>query len=234
MKRKYLSGLALFAITMCIQAQNTSDDPKYALYAWSQKKYTLTVQPFQLVNSGLKLDFEMRLGDGPGWLQFSPAIYYRTNDTDNPGYYYYGHYHYCNDYHFLHEPYSKLRGGGLDINYKRFLNARRTFYTATGISYTRLNIDYWGYGWHDYIEDGLEYHGYELGFHTQHINRAGLNYYFGFQIPSRHAFVYDMFWGLGYRHSSSDRNKPAFNDHLFSRGWTGFIFLAGVRIGVGW
>jgi hypothetical protein len=68
---------------------------------------------------------------------------------------------------------------------------------------------------------------------TQHINRVGFNYFFGHQIPTRGAFVYDMFWGLSYRHSFSDKNKEAFNEHMFSPGFTGIVFIAGVRLGFG-
>ena len=70
-------------------------------------------------------------------------------------------------------------------------------------------------------------------YQTQRINRVGINYYLGYQIPARRAFVYDMFWGWSYRHSFSDKNKQPFNEYMFSYGWTGFVFLAGVRIGFG-
>ena len=51
-----------------------------------------------------------------------------------------GNNHYYYDmYNFdLREPYSKMRGGGLDVNYKKFVNSRRTVYFSTGLSYTRL------------------------------------------------------------------------------------------------
>ena len=224
--------LAIYPFAMHIHAQQTSANPRYELYAWSQKKYTFTIQPFQLFNAGLKIDFEMRLGDGPGWLQFSPAVYYAMKDMDGDvGYYYDRDYYY--DRWTFREPYSKLKGGGLDVNYKRFINSRRTFYTAAGVTYTHFNIQYWGWAWNDYVEDRLEYYSYMFDLQTQRINKVGFNYYFGHQIPTRGAFVYDMFWGLSYRHSFSDKNRIAFNDHMFSYGWTGCVFIAGVRIGFG-
>ena len=220
-----LPAICLFA--MHIHAQQTPGER----YAWSQKKYTFTIQPFQLINSGLKLDFEVRLGDGPGWLQFSPAVYYGTKDIYNI---------YDDDYYNrnrwklrIREPYTKLKGGGLDVNYKHFMNPRRTFYTAAGVTYTHFSLSYWGFAWYDYIEDGLLYHGYMYDFHTQHIDRVGLNYYFGYQIPARRAFVYDMFWGLSCRHSYSDKNKLSYDDHVYSYGYSGLIFIAGIRIGFG-
>ena len=225
--RKYicllLPAICLFAIH--IHAQQTPGER----YARSQKKYTFTFQPFQLFNSGLKFDFEVRLGDGPGWLQFSPAVYYATKDE----YDHYDRYYNQNFCFACREPYSKLSGGGLDVNYKHFLNPRRTFYMAAGVTCTIFYLDYWGDAWNDYTEDGLSYHGYEYGLHTQHINRVGINYYLGYQIPTRRAFMYDMFWGLSYRHSYSDKNKLSFNDNMFSYGYSGVVFIAGVRIGIG-
>jgi hypothetical protein len=234
--RKYLCLLLLVIcpFAMHVHAQRVSTAHRPELYDWSQKKYTFTIQPLQFYNASLKMDFEMRLGDGPGWLQFSPAVYYSNRDMDDNGYYENGTFYYHGNFDFFKEPYTKLRGGGLDVNYKRFLNPRRTFYTAAGLTYTHLNIKYWGWEWNDYIEDGLEYHSYVCDFQTQRINRVGINCYFGHQIPTRRAFVYDMFWGWSYRHSFSDKNKSVkFNNHMFSHGYTGFVFIAGVRIGFG-
>jgi predicted membrane-bound dolichyl-phosphate-mannose-protein mannosyltransferase len=87
--------------------------------------------------------------------------------------------------------------------------------------------------WENYIEDGLQYHAYVPGNHTQHINRLGVNFYLGHQIPSRSAFLCDIFWGLAYRHSFSDKDKPSFNRTMLSYGHTGFVFLTGVRLGFG-
>jgi len=217
-----------------VHAQNTSPDPRSELYNWSQKKYTFTVQPFQLFNSGLKIDFEVRLGNGPGWLQFSPAVYYSTKNLTETDFYF--HRSYYDDrwgFNIFSEPYTKMKGGGLDINYKRFLDPRRSFYTAAGITFTRYDIEYWGWASNDYIEDGLTYRSYMYDIQTQRINRAGINYYFGYQIPAHRSFIYDMFWGLSYRHSFSDENKPSFNDNMFSQGYSGFVFIAGLRLGFG-
>ncbi|MDR2233279.1 MAG: hypothetical protein LBE56_09170 [Tannerella sp.] len=222
-------------MTMLIHAQQSSGDTNYSRYAGSQKKYTFTVQPLYLLSGGLKFDFEMRLGNGPGWLQFSPSVYYRDGNMNNNEYIYYGQTLHYTDWHpyWIHEPFSKLRGAGLDVNYKRFINVRRDFYTAAGLTYAHYNIKYWGFDGYEFIEDGLPYYGYKLGNQTQSINRLGANWYFGFRIPTRNAFVLDMFWGLGYRHSFSERDKPQYDDNFLTYGWTGFSFLAGMKIGFG-
>jgi len=236
--KKYLFLLIAFSFVMHIYGQDTSDDPQYRYYASTQKKYTFAFQPLQLFNWGWRSDFEIRLGNGPGWLQFGPAVYYMKNDDkkDDPRYYYEGNgYRYIDwrDDFYLRAPFSKMIGGGLDVNYKYFLDARRSFYQAAGLSYTHFNIDYWGMGWDNYVEDGLQYHAYALDYRTQHINRLGANIIFGYQPPVRKAFLFDIFWGIAYRHSFSDKDKPSFNRYMFSYGHTGFVFLSGVRIGFG-
>ena len=238
MRRIYLILCVVFPIAMHVFGQETSSNPTKERYALTQKKYTFTVQPLQLFNSGLRFDVEMRLGDGPGWLQFGPAIYYEKRESYT-NYFFYGKrlyhgYGWYNDiWGGFREPFSELRGGGLDVNYKRYLNARRSFYFATGLSYTLFDIKYRGWNWNDYIEDGLEYHGYEFGYNNQYINRLGINTFWGFQVPTRRAFIFDMFWGLAYRHSFFDEDKPAFNEHMYSYGWSGPVFLFGLKFGFG-
>lgn len=236
MKRNLL--LVTLLVSVVVSGQDTSDDPFYRYYALTQKKYTFAFQPMQLFNLGWRFDFEMRHGDGPGWLQFGPAVYYKKNDDkkDEPHYFYDGNdYRYMDRYsHFdLRVPFSKIAGGGLDVNYKYFVNAPRSFYHAAGISYTRFKIDYWGMAWENYTEDGLQYHAYVLDYRTQHINRLGINAFFGCQVPARNAFLFDIFWGFAYRHSFSNKDKPSFNRTMLSYGHTGFVFLTGVRIGFG-
>jgi len=237
-KNSLFIWVAVCFFTSKLYAQDTSTDPFYDRYASTQKKYTFAIQPMQWFNWSLRFDFEMRLGDGPGWLQFGPAAYFLKNGDRNDS----PHYIYDeNDYFFnywyhdisLREPFSKMGGGGLDVNYKHFINVSRSFYCAAGLSYTHFKIDYWGRAWNHYIEDGLQYHAYMLDYRTQHINRLGVNTYFGYQIPTRKAFLFDMFWGLAYRHSFSDKNKPSFNETMISYGYTGIVFLTGVRIGFG-
>jgi hypothetical protein len=238
-KHIYLLVLAV-CMTVCYTfAQETSDVSFVKPYALTQKKFIVTVQPLQLFNRSLRHDIEIRLGDGPGWLQFGPALYYgkRYEDDENPRYYYEDNNYSFTDWRFnisLREPFSEMRGGGLDINYKRFVNPMRSFYFAGGLSYTHFKIDYWGYEWDDFTEDGLPYHAYMLDYRNQHINRLGFNAYFGHQIPYRRgAFVLDMFWGLAYRESYSDKEKPSFDRDMFSYGYTGIVFMTGVKIGFG-
>jgi len=220
-------------------AQEPVDNMPPPRYLTTQKKYTFAIQPFQWFNHCWRTDFEIRLGNGPSWLQFSPTVYFNNQEEEKPNHMYDGkNYNYYYMYHSdWREPYSKLKGGGLDVNYKEFLNPGRSFYMASGLSYTYFDINYYGAAgkWIDYIEDGLPYHeySYTVGYHSQYINRVSVNLYFGFQPATRSAFLFDMFWGLSYRHCFSDKEKPAFNKSLFSYGYSGPAFMMGIRLGFG-
>ena len=232
-------SLYLFVLAVCIfashaHAQEQIENARPPRYLSTQKKYTFAIQPFQLFNNCWRSDFEIRLGDGPGWLQLGPTIYYANHEKDKPDHFYDSQNY---DEHNFREPFSKLKGGGLDVNYKRFLNARRSFYMASGLSYTYFDINFYGAvgKWNDYIEDSLPYHEYiyTVGYHSQYINRLSINQYFGFQPATRSAFLFDMFWGLSYRHCFMDKDKPAFNKASFSYGYSGLAIMMGIRLGFG-
>jgi len=240
--RKSLYYIVLIAVFFDIShayAQGQAENISPLRYLSTQKKFTFAVQPFQLMNWCWRFDFEVRLGDGPGWLQFGPTIYYADKEERKPNHFYDGksygrEYGYYNSFR---EPYSKLKGGGLDVNYKRFINANRSFYMASGLSYTYFDINYYGAGgtWKDYIEDGLPYHEYtfKVGYHNQYINRVSVNHYFGFQPQTRSSFLFDMFWGLSYRYCFLDKDKPSFNNSPFSYGYSGPTLMVGIRLGFG-
>lgn len=229
--------IAVILVVSHVHAQGQVENSPPPRYLSTQKKITFAIQPFQWFNYCWRSDFEIRLGNGPGWLQFSPTIYYYEEDT--PNHFYNGKDYDCNYiFHIdIREPFSKLKGGGLDVNYKRFLNARRSFYMASGLSYTYFDIAYYGAEgrWRDYIEDGLPYHEYNVtvGHHNQYINRMSINHYFGYQPATRSAFLFDMFWGLSYRHCFSDKDKPAFDRSSLSYGFSGVAFMMGIRLGFG-
>ena len=202
-------------------------------YDWSQKRYTVTIQPMQLLfKNSLRFDFEMRITEGPGWLQFGPAIYYSNRRDEH---YYMGGYSHSYGYGLQYnDPFTRLLGGGMDVNYKLFLDDKRSTYFLSGLSIAHFNITYCGSELHQFIEDELHYIGYmpsnEL---CQRITRPGVNFLMGFQVPSRYAFLFDMFGGFSYRYSISDKNKPSFGRSSFSFGFTGWVFVTGIRVGIG-
>jgi len=231
-KTLFLIVTAILLLAPSMQAQ-VREEPPAPRYLSIQKKHTVTIHPLQWFNWGWRFDYEVRLKDGPGWLQFGPSFYWVTKDMDK----YRG---VCNEIRkSLHDSFTKMKGGGLDVNYKRFIDARRGSYVAGGLSYTLFNIDYWGGRgeWKDYIEDGLPYHQYiyTVGAHTQTIHRLCMNTYYGYQIPSSKTFLFDVFAGLSYRHPILDKNKQLFDSYSLSYGYgyKGLAWTTGIRIGFG-
>jgi hypothetical protein len=232
--RNYLFLFIICILSTPLSAQTASDEEK------DRYNFTFAIQPMQWFNWGWRVDFEVRLGkDSPGWLQIGPSIYtvsLRNDNGEEPSYYYYydrDHYKYHRWYSgtLFREPFTDMKGAGLDVNYKRFFEPGRMLYIATGLSYSKFRIKYWGWEWESYKEDGLQYNYYTLDYRNQHINRLGFNCFFGYQTPDDFAFVFDCFWGFAYRHSFADRNKPLFDENFLSFGHTGFVILTGVRIG---
>ena len=235
-----INVLLLFLLVVAINVQ-AQEDYLNTPYSLTQKKYTFTYQPMQMFNNGVRFDFEMRLKDGPGWLQFGPTIYQikYIDDLDDPRYYYY---HDKNEFKYymlrwgdisFREPYTKMIGGGLNVNYKRFIDSESAFYYAAGLSYTHFNVKYIERVWKMFIEDGLQFHKEALEFRHQPINRIGANFFFGIQPKFNSPFVFDIFGGFTWRLSLSDSDKPPFDKYKYSYGYTGSVLLLGVRFGFG-
>ncbi|MDR1895404.1 MAG: hypothetical protein LBR10_01270 [Prevotellaceae bacterium] len=184
-----------------------------------EMQYTAAMQPMYLFNSGIRLDFEKRIKRSPSWLQISPSVYWVPKDDE------------YNSYLMSGEELSGLFGIGLDLNYKYFFNPKESFYVAAGCTYTHYRINYRGDIWNSYTEYDLTYHTHEYGNAKQNINRAGLNTYIGYQIPTPY-FLFDMYVGLGYRLSfRSDKFGERFDSSMISPGYRGVMFLTGVRFG---
>ncbi|MDR1203228.1 MAG: hypothetical protein LBL58_16585 [Tannerellaceae bacterium] len=186
-----------------------------------EKKYSIATQPLYNFNSGVRFDFEMRIKDSPSWVQISPSGYWMPRAN--------------HDYNYWILPSGELNyllGAGMELNYKYFFNRKESLYFAGGCSYTHYTIEYVDEYWRSYSEDGLVYQVKEYGATKQRINKLGINAYFGYQLP-KPTFLFDMFVGLGYRHSfrSNSMAKP-FNDGMLSFGYSGVVITTGIRIGV--
>lgn len=199
----------------------------------TEQNTTIAIQPLQLINcGGIRLDFEKRIGKTPTWIQLSLTGYPTYNKKDVDKEYDYNRYHeYWNPFG---EDFSSMWGVSADLNCKYYLNRKQSLYFAGGFSYGYFEIKYIGSAWNDYVEDGLKYHEFTHGVQEQKIKRIGVNTLFGYQIPTRSAFLFDVYTGLGYRYGFYDENKTAFHYGLFSPGRRDLVFLLGIRLGVKW
>ncbi|MDR2027183.1 MAG: hypothetical protein LBQ01_06465 [Prevotellaceae bacterium] len=187
-------------------------------------KYAVAVYPLHLFNNGLRLDFEMKIKNTPAWIQIGASGYFGTMPSA---------YNEYNKWSTIYgEEFNHLLGAGLELNYKRFFNQKETWYYAGGCSYSRYNVDYVDRYWYSYIEDGMEYRTTKFGSLNQKIDKFGISAYLGHQ-KSKHAFLSDIFVGLGYRYSlKSNRIAKSFDDSMLAWGYKGVVFITGVRIGV--
>jgi opacity protein-like surface antigen len=222
----YRTIITLFALltvtTLSAQIQEQTVREKLP---HQKKKYTIATQPLYNFYNGLRFDFEMRIKDTPAWISAGIAgQLFVPSQQDYP---------YNQATLISGDELNRLRGIGLELNYKYFFNKVESLYFAGGCSYSRYNIEYIDWYWNSYIDEyKLEYHEYRFGSLKQNINKFGISAYFGYQIP-KPTFLFDMFVGLGYRYSfKSNRIAHSFDDGMLSLGYKGVVFITGVRFGV--
>ena len=228
MKKILLLFTTTLLCTSTILAQNEREDRKIE----EQKTITFAFQPLQLFNAGgLHIDIEKRLGNSPSWLQLGITGYpffLGSFDEDSS----YEGYLYTDRWYLWGHDFSYMGGINVNLNFKHFFNKAQSFYLAGGISYGYFNIKYWGNEWYSFQENGLEYHSIRYTKQQQEINKLGINTYFGYQIPNRSAFLFDMFVGLGYRYGIYNEDRCEFDESILAPGYRGVTFLTGVRIGL--
>jgi hypothetical protein len=223
----------LFALLSILSAfAQIKEDTSVEKLPHQKNRFTIGTQPLYIANTGVRFDFEMRIKNTPAWIQISPIGYWLPHYEYNDAYEYdYGS-HYDNYTTIGEDNLKTFSGAGLELNYKYFFNRSESLYFAGGCSYTHFNIKYEEKYWRPFTEDGLEYVVQDYGDIKQGINKWGINAYFGYQIP-RPVFLFDMFVGLGYRHSfrTNGAARP-FNNTMLSLGYSGIVVMTGIRIGV--
>ncbi|MDR0726336.1 MAG: hypothetical protein LBF59_10080 [Prevotellaceae bacterium] len=215
----------IFAIIAVMTLSTGAAQNGYSLeerYPHLKKNYTIAVHPFYLFNGGMRLDLEKRIKHTPAWVQIGLIGHMLSRETG-----YYNHWALISG-----DEVNYLLGGGLDLNYKRFLNKKESFYFAGGCSYSHYNIEHTGKSLRSYTEDGLKYYTYDYGNLKKKIDKLGLSAFIGYQSP-RPTFLFDIFAGIGYRHSfRKDNDTESFNNSMVALGYKGTVFVAGIRFGV--
>jgi hypothetical protein len=221
-----ISMVCLFTANLSAQIdtnkENETSEVKEVKWKFDKDKnhharFTFAIQPSELfTHQNFRFDYEQRLGKSKSWLQLGINIPFDDEVI-------------WDDYYYSWD--SSLKGAfGLNFNYKYF--PYRYFYVAGGPSWRLYNIDYYGYQWFDFKEDGIEYHEYRNGSFNQIINNFGLNAMCGYQKISRHGFLFDAYMGVGIQKAFfSDSNLRKFDSNAYSCGYSGFVFLIGIRIG---
>ena len=211
------------------------------LFPWSEvnaqdkqkmPQYAVSVEPLHLINGGLRLNLEKK-GDQNDWLEMSltgyllphrdmQAIHRNWWDQDIGGY------STANtDFDWI----SGLHGLGAGAAYKHYFPGTHCM-ISTGLSYNWYNVEYPGYDFQRYVEDGLPLYHYTLIYEHQSFQKLAVHVTGGIRTFFRHKFFMEFYGGIGYTHSFYDSNKRNFNDTMFGYGYRGVYLTAGVKIGL--
>ncbi len=207
------------------------------------QRYTIAINPTPLFNRGLKLDFEYELPTPGQWLQVGVVGYYapeRTTPLREDYYDFWGNIH--DDPYYRHLPVSswddfrKMSGGGVSVLYKKMLH-RRGWYFSTGLSVSYFHVEYAGWGYVPFEEDGLTY--YRQGEYpiTQSFLKPALEFNIGKHFAISHRFFFDLYAGTRISYSLYKRAEGSDNYQKFT-GMYGFAyrgieaFHGGIRFGV--
>lgn len=184
------------------------------LKAQDEKNYKnkIYIVPTYLINSGLKLDFEHQIGSSnANWLVLGPQFYYK-DIADRE----------FRDFRGINE--GNLLGGGIDISYKHFLSVNG----LTGNSYYQIGLS----SQHFKIEDTGSVLEQSIV-----LNKLGSQFIIGYQLKDSERLCFDFYTGLGFRYTfdkSENEMSNDFSQFSWDFGYTGPIFLFGIKLGIEW
>ncbi len=198
--------------------------------------------PQYMIISGMRFDFEKRIGNTDHWIGIGPQLYLREKNPDYNDYYYDSYYDYSYYYDDNHL-YDMMAGYGIDVYHKIFMGflEEKTGYSGTylayGLTFHNFFFNYKEQGWETYEEDGMEYMR-ESGVFVDKkrvVYKMGFNILFGYQVLTLENVLCDVYVGAGMRYSlryPSYVEKLQFNNSIIDYGYTGAIPVAGFRLGV--
>ncbi len=183
--------------------------------------------PQHLFQNGIRIEFDKRLNNPRQWLTLAPTVYYRGHR----GNWIWGNY---NVY--------SMSGAGLEVFFRRYLKDQiepSGFYFTGGGGYRFINQEYRGDQWDVYMENDLTFYRYNNSSWNKHTHTFSLKGTIGYQtIIDRHLLL-DLFMGYGFLFSSFEIPENVelashFDNDAFSFGYTGLLFVGGIRLGIGW
>lgn len=198
MKGIFISTILYFLIIVTASAQEI-------IY-----KNSLSFVPATLINSGLRLDYERAFGvDNLNSWVLAPQIYYKDMQLSD-------------GYDFRGISAGRLRGAGLQFDYKRVLSIDQydaQFYYQSGISWQFAKL---------FNDEG------ELK-ESIALNKLGAQFIVGYRISANQRLLFDMFTGLGFRYTfdKADNNTiNTFGDYSWNFGYSGPLIVLGIKMGV--
>lgn len=212
--RKIILFIALLFVSMGLFSQKENDN---------QKIWIMGV-PQHLFNNGIRIETDLRLkGDQNHWLIIAPTFYYR----DKPG-------------NFYSERWNieGMEGAGVNLYYRRYMTAEaETWYLSAGGGYRWVNYKMQGYRWDEFQENDLTFYNYNRGNYSILFSTIKADALMGFRLVPDPNFAIDFYTGFGIRYTQTikpENTYKSINGDGTGFGHSGFVFLFGVRIGVGW
>lgn len=132
--------------------------------------------------------------------------------------------------------YKKMHGIGLNIYRKMYLTHKNEgIYIGAGLGYQHFDFELKDKIWVEYLNNGLKYMEIrDEDFHVR-INKAMFDCLIGYQQEFFQRMHIDTYLGFGLRYSGYDQPFGAnikFNTGALDYGFTGTLFVAGIKIGV--
>jgi hypothetical protein len=170
----------------------------------------VSILPLYLTVNALRLDLDYSINRNH-WIQAAP-IFFLSDNTNN------------NNLLASHD-FMQQRGAGLHLYHR--------YYPGEGFGYNNVYISY-GAMWH---YNNLTYNETISGRPVERfsaINKVGADLIMGLYFLAADWICLDFYTGMGLRYASfnSDAEKPLkFNDSHLEPGFSGTIFIIGMRIG---
>lgn len=217
MKKHLIYFFLAFSCIINAGAQETSES--YTPGTW------VMGVPQHLFQNGIKIEIDKRLSSPQKWIILSPSFYYR----DQRGNRLFGNYDVLG-----------LKGGGLDVLYRWYikeLNEDGGFYLSAGGGYRFISRKFSGNRWESYVENDLTYYRYDEAPWYKKTHSANVRGTAGYQFILDNHMAIDFFMGYGMKLSNEitpEDIQSYGEDDVYSFGGSGFIFVGGVRVGIGW
>lgn len=187
--------------------------------------------PQHLIQHGVRIEIDRPHKGNKGWITYAPTIYYRdengfgiSNRNRN----------------------STLKGAGLDIIYKWFTKPGSVggcgIYVSPGVGYRYILKETKGLVWEAYQQNDLTFYTLKHSSWNVETHTISFRAVFGFQDQMRKHTAFDYFVGTGIKLSEEKRPENTFfskeqrdnSRNQFSYGFSGPVFIFGIRVGVGW
>lgn len=204
-----------------LQAQTTEE---------KTAQYAISFEPNHLLNGGLRLNLEKKIRAND-WMELNMTGYYLPNRSIQSNHDYSWWWN-GDDYSTSNADFgyiSGLSGLGIGGTYKHYFFF--PFSINTALSYNWYNVEYMGYDFYPYTEDGLTFYDSKWANVHQPFHKLAMHVALGIRSSVERPFFVECYAGLGGAYSFYDENKRNYNQTMFGYGYRGFYLTMGVKLG---